>query len=228
MSDLGLTRRAALVGAFVSSAAVVAPAIGGILDTADLPATGQRRIIDALIDAHRDGYRRFDSIYRRFDELRDQVELPAVRVAYGSKRHANGERSTLYAFNVQQLRLLADNLHGVKSVRGLSPAQVDQKRRDWLSPRVAEVRDAGRRRARLYRSSGLAQLLEERDEAETVERRQRLALIAYRPVDQDEAELKEQYLSVSPPFTNRWADGDPAFLADLVLELSRPSNLVSP
>lgn len=226
MSDLGLTRRAALVGAFVSSAALVAPAVGAIRDP-DLPAADPRRIIDALISAHRDAYTGFDRIYRQFDALRDRVDLPAVRVAYGSRRHANGERSTLYAYTVKQLRLLADDLWGIHSMLGLSPAQIEQKRRDWLAPRVAELRDANRRRARLYRSSGLAQLLEARGEAEAVERQLRLALLAHRPVDQVESDLKAQYLSISPPFTDRWADVDPTFLADLVLELGRSDNLVS-
>jgi hypothetical protein len=196
------TRRAALVGALVSTAALASatwlPVSAAAVTVTTLP---------DLIRAHQKAYRSFSAAVRAQGRLEDKVRVPQARVVVGEMLDfVNDIRRPLTVVSFGELEH-----HAARYV----PANV---REAWITDKSAELRRAIRRQRYAETKSGLAAAIERCRVTSMAEEAARLNLVACRPADAAEAARKASYMARATVFREDWHH-DERFVDQLVARM---------
>lgn len=193
------TRRAALVGALVSTAALAAATLLPVSAAAVAVST-----LPDLIRAHQKAWRQLSALSRASGDLDDKVKIPAARVVVGEMLDfVNNTRHPLSVVSYGELEH-----HAARHI----PSNV---RAAWLSDKRAELRAAIRRKRYAENKAGVTALNAKLRAAVKAEERARIALVLARPATSAEASRKAAYIARSTPFREGWCEDSASFLAGM-------------
>lgn len=192
------TRRAALIGALASTAALAAATLLPV-SAAAVTVT----LLPDLIRDHRKAWRRLSGISRACGALDDACKIPGARVVVGEMvvDFANNTRRPIAVVSYGEIEH-----HAARYI----PSNV---RAAWLEDKRAELKAAKRRQRYAETKAGITALNAKFRAAVKAEERARIALVLARPATSAEALLKRNYIARSTPFREGWCDDSASFLA---------------
>lgn len=195
MADHGLiTRRAALVGAIASTAALAVPFALAI----EPRATSLRD----LIQIHKAAFLAHDDACGEWTQL--ESKLPWVEVQYGT---SNGV--PIYARSRRQLVEQMDICLSV--AKNFGPASIENTKNLWFGL-LKEWDNLAADRVRLNHELGVDRAALRQNKTMEAEAAARLAIVLHRPRDADEEALKRKYWQESPPFRDGWCEQEEDFV----------------